>query len=62
MMAEGRMAYALTQQADGGEFHHSLVEAVLQLLVEADVDGSIGANRHGRSAESAAVTATGPQP
>ena len=41
----------LMQKADGGDFLRSLAEAVLQLLMEADVDGLIGASRHERSAE-----------
>ena len=51
-MAEDSMALIeLMQKADGGDFLRSLAEAVLQLLMEADVDGLIGASRHERSAE-----------
>ena len=51
-MAEDSMALIeLMQKADGGDFLRSLAEAVLQLLMEADVDGLIGACRHERSAE-----------
>ena len=51
-MAEDSMALIeLIQKADGGDFLRSLAEAVLQLLMEADVDGLIGASRHERSAE-----------
>jgi len=46
-MAEDSMALIeLLQKADGGDFLRSLAEAVLQLLMEADVDGLIGASRH----------------
>lgn len=51
-MAEDSMALIeLMQKADGGDFLRCLAEAVLQLLMEADVDGLIGASRHERSAE-----------
>ena len=51
-MAEDSMALIeLMQKADGGDFLRSLAEAVLQLLMEADVDGLIGASRHERSPE-----------
>ena len=51
-MAEDSMALIeLMQKADGGGFLRSLAEAVLQLLMEADVDGLIGASRHERSPE-----------
>jgi transposase-like protein len=51
-MAEDSMALIeLMQKADGGDFLRSLAEAVLQLLMEADVDGLIGASRHERSTE-----------
>lgn len=36
---------------DEGDFLRSIADAVLQLLIEADVDGPIGAGRHERSAE-----------
>ena len=51
-MAEDSMALIeLMQKADGGDFLRTLAEAVLQLLMEADVDGLVGASRHERSAE-----------
>jgi hypothetical protein len=40
----------LLQKADDGDFLRSVAEAVLQLLMEADVDGVIGAGRHERFA------------
>jgi putative transposase len=42
---------ALLQKADDGDFLRAVAEAVLQLLMEADVEGLIGAGRHERSAE-----------
>jgi transposase-like protein len=51
-MTEERMALVeLLQKADDGDFLRSVAEAVLQLLMEADVDGVIGAGRHERSPE-----------
>ncbi len=51
-MTEERMALVeLLQKADEGDFLRAVAEAVLQLLVEADVDGVIGAGRHERSPE-----------
>ena len=41
----------LLQKAGDGDFLRSVAEAVLQMLMEADVDGVIGAGRHERSAE-----------
>ena len=35
----------LLQKQDGGDFPRSVAEAVLQLIMEADVDGVIGAGR-----------------
>jgi putative transposase len=53
-MTEERMPLAdLVQKADGGDFLRAVAEAVLQLLMEADVDGLIGAGRYERSAERA---------
>jgi hypothetical protein len=44
-MTEERMPLAdLVQKADGGDFLRAVAEAVLQLLMEADVDGLIGAS------------------
>src|SRR3954454_4158072 len=39
------------QKADDGNFLRSLAETVLQILMEADVDGLIGAGRYERSGE-----------
>jgi len=41
----------LLQKAGEGDFLRSVAEAVLQLLMEADVEGVIGAGRHERSPE-----------
>ncbi len=41
----------LLAKLDQGDFLRSIAEAVLQLLMEADVDGLIGAGRHERSGE-----------
>lgn len=49
-MAEERLGLAeLLEKAGDGDFLHSVAEAVLQLLMEADVDGLIGAGRYERS-------------
>src|ERR671918_1952049 len=51
-MTEDRMALVdLLQKSGDGDFLRSVAEAVLQLLMEADVEGLIGAGRHERSAE-----------
>jgi putative transposase len=51
-MTEDRLALAeLLQKAGDGDFLRSVAEAVLQLLMEADVEGLIGAGRHERSPE-----------
>jgi putative transposase len=51
-MTEDRLPLAeLLQKAGDGDFLRSVAEAVLQLLMEADVEGLIGAGRHERSAE-----------
>lgn len=53
-MTEQRMALLeLLQKADEGDFLRTVAEAVLQLLMEADVEGVVGAGRHERSAERA---------
>lgn len=39
------------QKADDGNFLRSLAETVLQILMEADVEGLIGAGRYERSGE-----------
>jgi transposase-like protein len=41
----------LLQKSGDGDFLRSVAEAVLQMLMEADVEGVIGAGRHERSAE-----------
>ena len=51
-MTEDRMPLAeLLQKAGDGDFLRAVAEAVLQMLMEADVEGLIGAGRHERSAE-----------
>ena len=51
-MTEGRLPLLeLLQKAGEGDFLRAVAEAVLQLLMEADVEGLIGAGRHERSAE-----------
>jgi len=51
-MAEDRMALIeLMQKAGDGDFLRTIAEAVLQVLMEADVEGLIGAGRHERNAE-----------
>jgi hypothetical protein len=39
------------QKAGDGDFLRAVVEAVLQLLMESDVEGLIGAGRYERSGE-----------
>jgi hypothetical protein len=51
-MTDDRMALAeLLQKSDDGDFLRAVAEAVLQILMEADVEGLIGAGRHERSAD-----------
>jgi hypothetical protein len=51
-MTEDRLPLAeLLQKAGDGDFLRSVAEAVLQLLMEADAEGLIGAGRHERSPE-----------
>jgi putative transposase len=51
-MTEDRLPLAeLLQKAGDGDFLRAVAEAVLQLLMEADVEGLIGAGRHERSPE-----------
>src|SRR3954466_397039 len=51
-MTEERMALIeLLQKSEDGDFLRSVAEAVLQLLMEADGEGLIGAARHERSAD-----------
>ena len=51
-MTEDRLPLAeLIQKAGEGDFLRSVAEAVLQILMEADVEGLVGAGRHERSPE-----------
>ena len=51
-MTEERMALVeLLQKSGDGDFLRSVAEAVLQILMEADVEGLIGAGRHERTGE-----------
>src|ERR1700750_1070551 len=51
-MTEGSLPLSeLLEKAGDGDFLRSVAEAVLQLLMEADVDGLIGAGRYERSGE-----------
>ena len=51
-MTDDRLPLAeLMQKAGGEDFLRSVAEAVVQLLMETDVDGVIGAGRHERSVE-----------
>jgi putative transposase len=51
-MTDERMALVeLLQKGGDGDFLRAVAEAVLQILMEADVEGLIGAGRHERSAE-----------
>src|SRR3954464_10165769 len=51
-MTDERMALIdLLQKSEDGDFLRSVAEAVLQLLMEADVEGLVGAARHERTAE-----------
>src|SRR3954454_11365849 len=51
-MTEDRLPLAeLLQKAGEGDFLRAVAEAVLQLLMETDVEGLIGAGRYERSAE-----------
>ena len=51
-MTDDRLPLAeLMQKVDDGDFLRAVAEAVLQLLMEADVEGVIGAARHERTAE-----------
>src|SRR4051812_37095723 len=51
-MTEARLPLAeLLEKAGDGDFLRSVAEAVLQLLMEADVEGLVGAGRHERTAE-----------
>jgi putative transposase len=51
-MTDDRMPLAeLLQKAGDGDFLRAVAESVLQILMETDVEGLIGAGRHERSAE-----------
>src|SRR5690348_16483140 len=51
-MTDDRMPLAeLLEKAGEGDFLRAIAEAVLQLLMEADVDGLIGAGRYERNGE-----------
>ena len=51
-MTDDRMALVeLLQKSGDGDFLRSVAEAVLQILMEADVEGLIGAGRHERTGE-----------
>ena len=51
-MTDDRMALVeLLQKSGDGDFLRAVAEAVLQILMEADVEGLIGAGRHERTAE-----------
>ena len=51
-MTEERLVLAeLLEKAGDGDFLRAVAEAVLQLLMESDVDGMIGAGRYERSGE-----------
>src|SRR4026209_412926 len=51
-MTDDRMALVeLLQKSEDADFLRFVAEAVLQLLMEADVEGLVGAARHERSAE-----------
>src|SRR5215469_1618297 len=51
-MTEERLALSeLLEKAGDSDFLRSVAEAVLQLLMEADVEGLIGAGRYERSGE-----------
>src|SRR6266436_4788187 len=51
-MTDDRMALVeLLQKSGDGDFLRAVAETVLQILMEADVEGLIGAGRHERSAD-----------
>ena len=51
-MTDDRLALAeLLEKAGEGDFLRSVAEAVLQMLMEADVEGLVGAGRYERSGE-----------
>jgi hypothetical protein len=59
-MTEERLALAqLLEKAGEGDFLRAVAEAVLQLLMEADVERVIGAGRYERSGEGARISHSG---
>src|SRR5512133_902427 len=51
-MTDDRMALVdLLQKSGDGDFLKTVAEAVLQILMDADVEGLIGASRHERTAD-----------
>jgi putative transposase len=50
-MTEERLVLAELEKAGDGDFLRAVAEAVLQLLMESDVEGMIGAGRYERSGE-----------
>jgi putative transposase len=51
-MTDDRMALAeLLQKSGDSDFLRAVAEAVLQILMEADVEGLIGAGRHERTGD-----------
>ena len=59
-MTEERMALVeLLQKSGDSDFLRAVAEAVLQILMEADVEGLIGAGRHERSADRCAIKPQG---
>src|SRR5580658_8109025 len=51
-ITDQRMALAeLLQKSGDGDFLRSVAEAVLQILMETDVEGLIGARRHERTGD-----------
>jgi putative transposase len=51
MTDDGMALIELLQKSEDGDFLRSVAEAVLQLLMEDDVEGLIGAARHERSTD-----------
>jgi putative transposase len=51
MTEENMTLLELLQKSGDGDFLRTVTEGVLQILMEADVEGQIGAGRHERSAE-----------
>ena len=57
-MTENRLPLAeLLAKAGDGDFLRTIAESVMQLLMEADVEGMIGAGRHERTLERATYRA-----